>query len=256
VRPFAVVTLILIALCVQGCPSGDPGEVGNTVCLACHDGRSAPDQSQFPMSTHSFLDCERCHGPGYLHTRNGGREGAHIENPALRPFDELHLLCQECHPGTTDAYLQSVHFDGEIVTCIDCHNVHSPDETTKPFTDNSLCLQCHASLGFATEAAIEAHTFHSVDPEGTGASRCTTCHMVPLRRDNQASGRHYHDLIPLPPVLSNEAIDAGVTPTPPNSCAGIMGCHDGTVPTAPVFNVDDPADNALLQIIFEARYGS
>jgi hypothetical protein len=48
---------------------------------------------------------------------------------------------------------------------------------------------------------------------------------------------------------------AGITPAPPNSCAGITGCHDGTVSTAPVYNVDNPADNDQLQIIFDARYG-
>jgi hypothetical protein len=47
-----------------------------------------------------------------------------------------------------------------------------------------------------------------------------------------------------------------VTPTPPNSCSGITGCHDGTVIAAPVFNVDVPRDNDILQLIWNSRYGT
>jgi hypothetical protein len=50
-------------------------------------------------------------------------------------------------------------------------------------------------------------------------------------------------------------MDDGIAPTPPNSCSGTMGCHDGTVVTAPVFNVDNREDNTILQIVFEDRYG-
>ena len=110
-------------------------------------------------------------------------------------------------------------------------------------------------MEFPTVDDIVAHTFHLYDPAGTGASRCTPCHMPPLRREDQAEGPHLHTFEPIPPIRSNEAMEAGVFPAPPNSCSGIMGCHDGAVPTAPVFDVDNPNDNVILQIIYDQRYG-
>ena len=248
--------LLGLAVLLSACPQ-QASEVGNDVCLQCHNGLLAPDQSCFPESIHRFLDCERCHGPGSAHVRNGGQFGLFIVNPADEPFETHFELCQQCHPGQAEQYVQSAHYLNPFVPvrCTDCHNVHSPDETILPFDDNSLCLDCHAPFGFQAEDDIEEHTFHSYNPVTTGASRCTPCHMPPLQRDDQADGPHLHTWVPIQPIESNIAMDENIVPTPPNSCSGIMGCHDGTVPEAPIFDVDNPDDNALLQLIYEARHG-
>ena len=64
-----------------------------------------------------------------------------------------------------------------------------------PAVDNSLCLRCHEAFGFATDEAISAHTHHSVDPAGSGASRCTACHMPPLEQaaDGYANFKNHQD---------------------------------------------------------------
>ena len=247
---------VVASLGIGGCGTTAPGEVGNVVCLACHDGFGAPDPGIADASVHVAIGCERCHGPGYLHVRNGGRGGLFIERLGAVPFDESHLLCAECHEGTAEAYLQSAHWLNEGASCADCHNVHAANGARDDHRDNTMCLKCHEGMGFGDASAIGAHTYHSVDPAGTGASRCTTCHMPPLQRADQQDGPHGHNLFPLQPISSNEAAEAGVDPVPPNSCSGITGCHDGTVETAPQFDVDNPKHNALLQLIYEARYGT
>jgi predicted CXXCH cytochrome family protein len=238
--------IAVVAVGLAGCEG--PGYVGTDTCLACHNGKEAADMREYLESAHAFFDkgCEECHGPGALHVRNGGRYGLFIKVPDQD-------LCARCHAAEVSGFKDSLHFKQQEMDCFDCHDPHSKLETLRPFTDNQLCLQCHAYQGFATEADIEAHTFHSYDPTGTGASRCVLCHMVPGQRVDQDAGLHFHTMNPVPPVESNLA---GTSPAPPNSCSGITGCHDGTVITAPVYNVDNPADNNQLQIIFEARYGS
>lgn len=94
------------------------------------------------------------------------------------------------------------------------------------------------------------HTSHPVDPVDTGASGCTSCHMVPLSRTNQANAEHDHTLMTVPPSFSAAAA-IGMIPIPLNSCAGITGCHDGTVNSAPEFNVDDPQQMEFLQTLYE-----
>ena len=235
-----------------GCERILRGEVGTLTCLACHDGQTAPDQRQFENSAHMAVGCEACHGPGYFHIRNGGRFGLFISKPDAQDYQ----FCGRCHQSEAAGFAQSGHAREKAASCLDCHDVHSANRTRSSYLDNALCLGCHAPRGFDTSAAIEEHTFHAVDPAGTGASRCSACHMPPLQRLDQAEGPHGHSMIPLAPITSNEAAAAGVTPTPPNSCAGIAGCHDGSVITAPVFDVDNIALNEGLQAMFEARYGA
>jgi predicted CXXCH cytochrome family protein len=235
-----------VAVGMAGCEG--PGYVGTDTCLTCHNGNTAVDKREFLESSHVSLEkgCEECHGPGARHVRNGGRYGLFIGKPDMD-------TCARCHKDEVNGFKDSVHARQDVLDCFDCHDPHSRQETVRSFTDNQLCLECHAYQGFGTQAQIEAHTFHSYDPTGTGASRCVLCHMVPGQRADQNAGLHFHSMVPVKPIESNLA---GTIPAPPNSCAGITGCHDGTVPTAPKFNVDNPVDNNLLQTVFDARYGS
>jgi predicted CXXCH cytochrome family protein len=284
--------------------------VGNTTCLACHDGRSAPDKREFRQGPHAGIACEDCHGPGLAHVRAGGRGGLFIDNPGRSPFDATPELCARCHADAVAGHAQTAHFAEGVASCNTCHDVHrrggmtfsTPNRTpldntgfarlcgdchrtqteqflasdhaelnvatcgachnphrartfTAPPENNQLCQQCHASffLGLGTVQAVDQHTgaFHPVDPEGSGASRCVSCHMVPLRRNNQAGGAHDHTFRTVPPSVSNQMIAAGQAPRP-NSCAGIMGCHDAAVPgSGTPFSVDRLEDNEFLQTRYD-----
>jgi hypothetical protein len=246
---FSILCLLLFAT-ITGCKPLGLGYVGTDTCLQCHNGKIAIDRQSFLTSPHDgVVSCEGCHGPGYFHVRNGGRYGLFVDGKV-----NTRKICGQCHQTETADYLKSAHAEEDEVTCATCHDPHTNVKTTRPYNDNQLCLQCHVyESGFTSEAIIEEHTFHPYDPAGTGASRCVACHMVPKQRLNQSEGAYNHSMRTLPPITSNESI---LKPVPPNSCSGIMGCHDGTVSTAPVFDVDDPAMNITLQGIYDTRYGS
>ena len=228
-----------------GCTS--PGYVGTDTCLTCHTGKLAPDRRDFVGSRHEVVGCEACHGPGVLHARVGGRFGLFINEA-----ENVDALCVRCHENESEQFSTSSHAMNKILDCTGCHNPHTKNKTIRPFTDNQLCLQCHSYNGFESVEAITKHTWHSYDPDGSGESRCSLCHMVPMDRADQEGSRN-HSFMPVAPITSNLA---EITPVPPNSCAGIIGCHDGTVVTAPTFNVDDPTTNEWLQTLYDSRYGS
>lgn len=251
-----VVVLALVVSLTTGCPSAPVGGAGSTTtCLGCHNGRTAKDMRTFLLSSHRGVSCDTCHVGAEAHVQSGGLGGALI-NPAFGAYELSYAACTACHQEIVEDFQQSGHHVSRSVSCYDCHDVHSPIETIGPFTNNLLCRSCHVFDGFQTESQIEQHTNHSVDPTGTGASRCTSCHMPPKVRTNQDDGPHSHTFDPIPPIVSAEASQNGVTPVPPNSCAGTMGCHDGTVPASPVFNVDNEATMIGLQGVYEMWYGA
>lgn len=246
----SLVALAGVFLVLAGCRGG---YVGDAVCLACHDGRTAMDMRSISDSPHANVGCETCHGPGLIHVQNAGRAGLGILNPASLSFGSSVGICTECHADAADSFQRSAHATGEAATCHDCHDVHTAGGMFLSPLDNSLCLGCHASMGFDAPEDVIAHAvYHPLDPAGTGAGRCTSCHMTPLQRQNQADGPRDHSMVTVPPEASNLAAEMGISPVPPNSCAGIEGCHDGSVPTAPVFDVDSAAGNSIVQPLYEA----
>ncbi|MBI1320242.1 MAG: hypothetical protein GC168_15050 [Candidatus Hydrogenedens sp.] len=302
----------MLVTLLSGCPqnAAAPGRVGTPTCLACHDGRSAPDKREFLDGVHAAIDCEDCHGPGLGHVRAGGRGGLLIANPGESPFGHTPALCSqcheaevaghaltahagakaascntchdvhktgampfstpnktplgnagyqklcgECHETQTEQFALSVHATSNVATCAACHNPHLETTFTAPPENNQLCQQCHGGffLGLDTEEAVDIHTgdFHPVDPAGTGASRCVSCHMVPLRANNQARSPHDHTFNTVAPSDTAAMIAAGLAPHP-NSCAGTLGCHDaGTPGSGEPFDLNSIADNETLQALYE-----
>ena len=62
------------------------------------------------------------------------------------------------------------------VTCINCHNPHSTNNTAKNPLGNASCMTCHqfGSINGPHQKNIEAHTRHKASSEG---SSCIECHM-------------------------------------------------------------------------------
>ncbi len=67
------------------------------------------------------------------------------------------------------------------VGCFECHDIHGTQHKSnlkEPIDNNALCLSCHKkNEKFTSATAIETHTKHPYDPEKTGSSRCTSCHL-------------------------------------------------------------------------------
>lgn len=254
-RRTATPFLAVLLLGVNDCRGADH-EVGTAVCIQCHDGFIAPDQTQFLQSKHFLneVECETCHGPGFLHVRAGGRGGAFIENFQHLDFSQRHALCAQCHETAVDGFIQSGHATKEVATCIDCHDVHREPALTAPKETNAICLQCHQAIDFPDDDVTDLHTgpFHPVDPAGTGASRCFSCHMPPLEQRAPRGGPLDHTLFTRPPNFTLAAAEAGITPLPPNSCAGVTACHDPDYPDAgPPRDVNDLALMRRLQPFYD-----
>lgn len=230
-------------------PGESPFDAVPALCARCHE-----DIVDGYEKTAHFLGgraaCTTCHD---VH-RSGGMK---FPTPNGETLDTRGFVkvCGQCHVGETAQFAESKHAELDILTCGNCHNVHVETTFEVPPQNNQLCQQCHASyfLGLDTFEAVQEHIGieHTLDPEGTGAGSCTTCHMPPLRRNQQGFTPHDHTLRTIAPAVSNEAIANGELPTP-NSCAGTTGCHDIAAPgSGEPYDLDNPADNAALQAVYE-----
>ncbi|MBZ0089090.1 MAG: hypothetical protein K8H90_01800, partial [Thermoanaerobaculia bacterium] len=92
-----------------------------------------------------------------------------------------------------------------------------------------------------------------VDPAGSGSSRCTGCHNVPIEQVMPGERAiHDHTFLPVPPLHSNEAAGRGEFPVPPNSCAGVAGCHDASMPGPGVpHDVNNLDQNRVWQGVYD-----
>lgn len=236
-------------------PGRKPFDVRHEACVKCHDKEDAAGQNVvqgFLNSAHftsNAATCTDCHN---VHKKGGMAISS--ESPARFGNENFALLCGKCHESTVAQFALSGHAQSDVATCASCHDLHGSSKFTQAPEDNRLCLQCHQSteLGFQTDADVQFHTgaFHPVDPAGSGASRCTGCHLPPLQAGG-ATG-HDHTLFTIPPIASNEAVEQGVQPAPPNSCAGVTGCHDAAIPGSGTTHDENDADsNVNLQALYE-----
>jgi len=147
---FAALLALAGVLCLNACTPAP--NVANETCLACHDGRSAPDFTDFRESRHNWIACEDCHGDGFAHIRSGGGPLL-IANPGEDPFGKAVQLCAECHNEKVAGWEGTAHGEFMKAACVACHDPHVPGGMTVPresgeFLDNAgyaqLCAECHA----------------------------------------------------------------------------------------------------------------
>ena len=198
-------------------PSDLPFDQSIQVCAQCHD----DTVHGFSLTAHAQSKAVSCHECHDVHGKTGMTVDLHDGDRFSN--DEYALLCGVCHETQVDQFLESTHYTMGAARCGNCHDLHNATMLRQPKETNLLCLQCHSSslLGFTSDAVVDAHTgpFHPVDPAGSGASRCTGCHMPSLNAFD-ADGPNSHTMFAVPPSVSVEAIQDGHVPVPPNSCAG------------------------------------
>jgi len=168
--------------------------------------------------------CLRCHS---LKTplRDGYLPGEPFEShyalkmPILggRPYYPDGRVRTFAYQGT---HLSSMCFVSGSMTCTDCHTPHSQeyrDHVGRPVESrfgNGQCASCHPSKA---GPALERHTRHPADSEG---SQCVRCHMPYLQQqqlgDRIRYGRSDHS-IPVPRPAFDDSIGLG------SACAE---CHE------------------------------
>ncbi len=135
-------------------------------------------------------------------------------------------------------FQKSHHYNAVGLTCYSCHKPHK--NTISPLLrkendDNSLCLSCHPSkeemgVELATGKALNIHSKHVWDPEGSKASRCSGCHMPKTAKTAVYTDIHSHVFDIIKPAVSlemsekNEAagVESGASNVIMNAC---FSCH-------------------------------
>ncbi|MBI5094564.1 MAG: hypothetical protein HZB26_19290 [Candidatus Hydrogenedentes bacterium] len=232
-------------------PRDLPFDQSYDLCNRCHTANVA-GYVQSKHATEKGARCIDCHD---VHRINGftvatANNAHHLDNDATQD------LCGRCHQPQEADFLQSTHAQLEVASCTSCHNLHKANTFQANPLNNDICLQCHASfqLGFTSDAVTQAHVGaqHPLNPAGNGSGRCVACHLPPVQVAGQPNVTHHHNLVTVPPSASNTAIQAGISPVPPNSCSGIMGCHDVSVPgSGTPYDVTSVADNTFLQSVHD-----
>jgi nitrate/TMAO reductase-like tetraheme cytochrome c subunit len=164
----------------------------NSFCIeACHE--MQPYGDTWAHSTHSDLDCVRCHiEPGFVHFVRAKvsalREvyvhfAGEVKAPiaVTRHVPDSTCASGDCHPTAgikepisfaTSSFSHAAH--PEVPHCIDCHaQVVHTGTPGRPYIDPAsmaACLACHDG----TQAADSCDTCHGASHEPRG--RCTDCH--------------------------------------------------------------------------------
>ncbi len=221
--------------------SGDPGErmIVNPalltkvqqvdLCGSCHSrGHSVAtiDDGISTTTTFGFPYLDRTFRPGDvwgdLYVEGGGYWGDGVS--------------AKQHHQQYEEYILSDHYDeGEGLTCTSCHEMHGTEyehdllSPARGVGGDTLCATCHIGdgLDFADEAAVVAHTDHSV---GASAPDCTNCHMPAVAKSGVHYDIHSHTFEVL---LPQGTLDNAM----PNSCAIL--CHRGAGPEANGGSVDE-----------------
>jgi len=174
--------------------------VGTDDCTLCHDGigrhfaNTAHARLLVAGETGLEVGCEGCHGPGSLHSMEGGTRHL-IHNPGRSA-----AACLQCHIDVQGEFLLPHRHPvaGQRVACIDCHDPHGDRDAELlaagiVMPEQGSCASCHpAQAGpfvFEHEAMREGctacHAPHgSVNAfllKAPGASLCLQCHFVERR---------------------------------------------------------------------------
>jgi hypothetical protein len=96
--------------------------VGEESCVICHDDVATARDS----SHHANLNCETCHGPGFLHIESAEAKDIHIPTGT-----EFCAWCHSENAGRSELLVKQQNIaehlaENEAESCIDCHNPHSP----------------------------------------------------------------------------------------------------------------------------------
>jgi DmsE family decaheme c-type cytochrome len=157
---------------------------GADTCLECHDDETASySASALFKSKHAHrgdkrspfgaggLQCEACHGPGALHSRN--KRAASINSlkaDSKQSTEQRNQLCLGCHQGSTrNAWHAGAH-ERAGLACTSCHQMHQErDAVLVKASESEVCLGCHKQQ----RAEFQKASSH---PLRQGRMACSDCH--------------------------------------------------------------------------------
>jgi predicted CXXCH cytochrome family protein len=144
-----LVSCVMVSRTTMMAPPQIPGAtfVGSADCAQCHENITG----NFHDATHAHImaegenakgiGCESCHGPGSIHSQQGGGVGT-IINPEKNPE-----TCFQCHLDKRGEFALPYSHPIDQIGCTGCHEVHQGDAIlgggTQLMSASESCLKCH-----------------------------------------------------------------------------------------------------------------
>lgn len=240
-------------------------EQATNMCGFCHArGKSLPNNTfSFAYNDDTLTDWVPGDMVADWYTDGGGYYGDNTDISPIRNSKKHHQQFFDFNESVKGDLSQP----WRNATCYNCHDVHNSrkhhvreeiiaeDSTGAELVvatdndDNTLCLTCHATHGDFADIPVEwvadydnhindiapivsAHTKHSYDPTGSGASRCSKCHNPKTIKSAINYDIHSHTF----EVISPEKTKLF---NMPNACAA--SCH--VKDSFPNFGVDVSGDD-------------
>lgn len=166
---------------VEGEPPEEPDFVGSNVCKACH----LIKFESLKDSSHGFIECEFCHGPGSIHVSSPSPDNIIV--------DKSSSLCGQCHTRGDDQnriaaedglIKRNQQFDEllnggmSFLGCVQCHDPHVSLTSDTQDAITTDCSSCHS------QTINRIHT--------TAGLGCTDCHMPYAVKKKTSSGDGDH----------------------------------------------------------------
>ena len=159
---------------------------GADTCLECHDDESATYSAKALFKTaHAQrggkrspfgvggLQCEACHGPGALHSKNKKPEAINgFKADSKFTLELRNQVCMNCHEGLARTSWHAGAHERAKLACTDCHKVHKEhDPVLAKATEPGVCLACHKQQRADFQKA-------STHPVRQGRMACSDCHAA------------------------------------------------------------------------------
>lgn len=152
--------------------------IGERECFACHkqikqvflESKHGRVFTEVPKNELEKRGCEACHGPGSAHKEAVDREEKDLKIESFKNrssiSSEKNKICLACHEnGKVTAFWQGSTHDMSGVSCITCHDIHSPRMTA----GMDVCFRCHKER--RAQLQRSSHM-----PLREGKITCMNCH--------------------------------------------------------------------------------
>ena len=178
--------ILFICALLVGATSPVTANVGDDVCMECHEDTAAAVQKTLHVTVNG-VSCESCHGSGDLHVEDPNPEN--IRSFGTMTGGDIFQTCTHCHVDMN--LVKSSHF-AEGRSCLNCHNeghsaafVDSDKVASRALVNDlssELCLSCHGSV----RARMNKPYSHPMDDYD---NTCTGCHNPHQTRTDMLGNR-------------------------------------------------------------------
>jgi hypothetical protein len=138
--------------------SVEPSDVGSNTCKMCH----SQIHDSLKDSSHGFMECETCHGPGSIHTSSPSKDTINV--------DKSSSLCGRCHTRGDDQ--NRIEAEDSLIK-----RNQQYDELLSGGKGSFNCVRCH-----------DPHISISLNPQDAITTSCSNCHSKTVNQVHISAG--------------------------------------------------------------------